>query len=102
MSELTQEEVFQEIASQLDETDNPETQFSTANRLVKIVKSLIQRHGCPHREVIIASALQAYEQYVRPIDLPGIPNTVEPMVDSAVRNVLENTLHWVGNTICNE
>lgn len=33
---------------------------------------------------------EAYDKYVAPIDIPGVPNLVEPWVDSALKAIVMN------------
>lgn len=39
-------------------------------------------------EQVVAIVQAAYDKYVAPIDIPGIPNTIEPMFDQAIRNLI--------------
>jgi hypothetical protein len=39
-------------------------------------------------EQIVAIALAAYDEFIAPLDIPGIPNAVEPMFDKAMRNLI--------------
>lgn len=39
----------------------------------------------PAKDEVLAAAGRAYDQYIAPIDIPGIPSTVEPWVDQMLR-----------------
>ena len=39
-------------------------------------------------DAVIAVVLAAYDSYVVPLDLPGIPNIIEPTVDAAAKRLL--------------
>lgn len=43
-------------------------------------------------DAVIASVHAAYDQFVVPLDLPGIPGLVEPMVDSAAKRLIATLL----------
>lgn len=47
---------------------------------------------------LTAFALDAYRTYVKPIDIPGVPNLIiEPMVDEALERMIAPFIHvaWV-------
>lgn len=39
----------------------------------------------PAKDEVLAAAGRAYDKYVAPIDIPGIPASVEPWVDQMLR-----------------
>lgn len=50
-------------------------------------------------DMFIDTAQKAYDQYVTPIDLPGIPNLIEPAVDAAARHAIGVILRAIHDRI---
>lgn len=42
----------------------------------------------PPKDEFQRMVADAYDKYVAPIDIPGIPNLVEPWVDSALKSIV--------------
>jgi len=42
----------------------------------------------PPKDEFLKTVAAAYDQYVAPIDIPGVPNVVEPWVDSALKAIV--------------
>jgi hypothetical protein len=42
----------------------------------------------PPKDEFLQIVGDAYDTYVKPIDIPGVPNIVEPWVDSALRAIV--------------
>lgn len=64
--------------------------FDIAKRLAEFfvgqLGPLVERLG--GIDAVVRIAEQAYDAYVAPLDLPGVPNLLEPQVDSALRLAL--------------
>jgi hypothetical protein len=98
---MTEDQVYQAIASQLDETSNPADEFETASRIRDRLTRWIVENGCQHRELVEPTARRLYNQYVRPFDIPGLPNMViEPRVDDAAEEILVRLLNRVLDRVC--
>lgn len=44
--------------------------------------------GMGGNAVVATQVAALYDTWVRPYDLPGVPNLVEPLVDDAIKNAL--------------
>ena len=42
----------------------------------------------PPKDEFLKTVGEAYDTYVKPIDIPGVPNIVEPWVDSALKAIV--------------
>lgn len=42
----------------------------------------------PERNEFLRIVAEAYDLYVAPVDIPGVPNIIEPWVDSALKAIL--------------
>ncbi len=42
----------------------------------------------PPKDEFLRIVAEAYDKYVAPIDIPGVPNLVEPWVDSALKAIV--------------
>lgn len=59
----------------------------------KLVEFLVPQldewvHALGGIDAVISVVLAAYDKYAAPIDLPGIPNIIEPAVDAAAKRLL--------------
>ena len=73
------------------------------HRIVDIALRLLQEHGCQYRHDLVAAAKNAYDTFVRPIDLPGVPNLViEPKVDDMLCQALVMILETAADALCGE
>lgn len=65
-------------------------QIAAAGALLEKVRKFLASLNVPlpNKEQFMKVVADAYDLYVAPIDIPQIPNTFEPWVDSALRSIL--------------
>lgn len=63
--------------------------FEIASALVSGSTGLMTQVGTQNLDHIINAAKIAWDKYFVPLDLPGIPNLVEPMVERFLWNAVE-------------
>jgi len=83
-------------------TDGTSTVFSIASDLVEYGTQIIRDLGCGHREEIVVAAKDTYRKHVRPIDLPGIPNFIEPQVDDQLESIVIILLNKAFDSLCED
>lgn len=60
--------------------------FRLTGQLAEQIKQkLLSAIELPPREKVLAEAAAAYEKYVAPLDIPFVPNLVEPLVDARLQ-----------------
>lgn len=80
---MTQDLLFQAIGNDLE--DVKPSHAALLDSILKTVARLLQENGVTVSvDTVVAAAKQAYDKYVAPLDVPGIPNFVEPAFDAAV------------------
>jgi hypothetical protein len=63
------------------------------DRLVKRIKEqLLVLDILPSKEVVLAAASKAFDDYVVPFDIPLIPNFIEPYVDAQLKSIFMSTV----------
>ncbi len=63
------------------------------DRLVKRVKEqLLVLDILPSKDVVLAAASKAFDDYVAPFDIPMVPNFVEPYVDAQLKSLFLATV----------
>lgn len=87
------------FADELSDISTP-NQFITASTIYEIAVRLLGEYGCSHQQQLLDAARQAYRTHVRPIDLPGVPNFIEPIVDDRLEEALVRLLQAVFNKRC--
>lgn len=65
-----------------------ETHFERAGQILKGVVKFIINEGCQYADKAEPVTRQLFNQYVRPLDIPGVPNLVEPQLDDALEELL--------------
>lgn len=55
---------------------------------VKLVESMGQGTGEEKKNAVVTAVSQFYDVVIAPMDIPGIPNFVEPMVDQGAKLVI--------------
>lgn len=88
---MTQQLIFERIANDLDTSDGALSHASLLNAILQAVARIL-KEGVQSIDVdtIVAGAKQAYDAYVAPVNIPGIPDFVEPSFDAAVWTALES------------
>jgi hypothetical protein len=69
----------------------------TANGLVdrlirRVREQLDAMNVLPSKEVVLAAASKAYDDYVAPFDIPMVPNFIEPYVDAQLKSIFMSTV----------
>lgn len=69
------------------EGDFGDNQFLAAGSLLDKVKSWLASivGPLPSKADVLKFVGEAYDDYVAPLDLPGVPNFIEPRVDAMLR-----------------
>lgn len=63
-------------------------QYSAAGALLDVIKrDLWDYLQLPPKDTVLAAAAEAYDLYVAPIDIPYVPNLIEPLVDQQLRSM---------------
>jgi hypothetical protein len=72
------------------EGDFGDNQIAAAGSLIDKVKSWLSSivGPMPSKEEVLKVVGEAYDAYVAPIDLPGVPNLIEPRIDAMLRVVV--------------
>lgn len=74
--------------------------FRITGQLLEQLKSkLTSAIQLPPRDVVINAAGAAFDQYVAPIDVPFVPNLVEPLFDAMLRKVFLDSVGRVYDAI---
>ena len=62
-------------------------QFLAAGSLLEKVKEWLKSVAgpLPTKEIVLKVVGEAYDAFVAPIDIPGIPNLIEPRIDAMLR-----------------
>lgn len=71
--------------------------FGTGNSIFKTAVRLLKERGLGDLETIITQAKYVYDSFVAPIDIPWIPNFVEPIVDASIWKGLEAAIRAVAS-----
>jgi hypothetical protein len=69
----------------------------TANGLVdrligRVREKLLALDILPSKEVVLAAASKAFDDYVAPFDIPMVPNFIEPYVDAQLKSMYMATI----------
>ncbi|AMV31291.1 hypothetical protein VN12_04185 [Pirellula sp. SH-Sr6A] len=74
----------------LDSSDFKGNQVAAGGALLDKIREVLSSLSIslPPKSDFLKMVDDAYETYVRPIDIPGIPNMVEPWVDSALKSIV--------------
>lgn len=65
-------------------------QLEAAGELEDVILDVFQelKGVLPSKEQVLATVGSIYDRFIAPIDIPGIPNLIEPMVDALLRRYL--------------
>jgi len=74
--------------------------YVLADRLSTLGSGLVQEHGCEHLDVIVEAVELAYDTYVKPIDIPGVPESIEGIIDASIKQGLAALIRYVGEKFC--
>jgi hypothetical protein len=68
----------------------PSNQIAAAGSLVDQVKKWLSSlvGQLPSKDEVLKMVGEAYDQFVAPLDLPGVPNLIEPRIDALLRVVV--------------
>ncbi len=73
----------------------------TTSKLVKILER-IKASGEDKKELVIQLVEQLYEEEIKPVDLPWVPNTIEDFVDETIGKAIRPTVSWLIDKICGD
>lgn len=80
--------IGERIASRLRGAKSP-SPFDVQQEIAHHAIEVLGYAGVDRVDEIVAAAKAAWDKYFVPLDLPGIPNAIEPMVESLMWNTLE-------------
>jgi hypothetical protein len=74
----------------IDSSEHGNNQVRAGGALLDKIRDWLKSisGALPQKEEFLKIVGQAYDQYVAPLDLPGVPNLVEPWVDSALKAIV--------------
>lgn len=64
------------------------TKGSVIGELAKLILDIVEKQAGIDADEMAAFVGQLYDRYVAPLDLPGIPEVIEPMADQVLRAAL--------------
>lgn len=66
-----------------------ESILGVADKLLREVRVQLQKQidNLPSKQVVLDAAAAAYDKYITPIDIPGVPPLIEPWVDQMLKGV---------------
>lgn len=84
---MSQQPAFKALESRLSAIPAPEGRLKALYRwALSLTDEAIDALG---GQAVVAPRVAAlYDQYVKPFDIPTIPNLVEPMVDEAIKSTI--------------
>lgn len=68
---------------------NSANPYQQMNSLLDSIRAQLQAliDGLPSKDVVLKKASEAFDQYIAPLDIPGVPNIVEPVVDKMLKEM---------------
>lgn len=69
--------------------------FHTGDTLLRAAGRQLQEKGVDQLDLIVAAAKKAYDEHVAPIDIPYVPNFIEPMLDEHIWLALEISIREI-------
>lgn len=59
------------------------------DRLLDEIRRQLQKQvgSLPAKQVVLDAAAKAYDRYIAPLDIPGVPVLVEPWVDNMLKSI---------------
>jgi hypothetical protein len=75
--------------------------LAIVSRLVEFIVPQLDQlvHALGGIDAVISHVHAAYDRWVTPIDIPGIPNLIEPAVDAAAKNLIGKALRATHDAI---
>lgn len=66
-----------------------ETVLGVVDRLLREIRSQLQKQidNLPSKQVVLDAAAAAYDRYIKPLDIPGVPPLIEPWVDNMLKSI---------------
>jgi hypothetical protein len=82
-----------EIELPLEGYEGVVTANGLVDRLIRRVKDQLSVIDImPSKEVVLAAASKAFDDYVAPFDIPLVPNFMEPYIDAHLKSVFMSTV----------
>ena len=75
--------------------------YNGAATLVRLVEIAGQGSRAEKKQLVLAGLDKFYDTVIAPIDIIGVPNMLEPMVDSTIKSLLLSTIDGATDSIFN-
>ena len=75
--------------------------YNGAATLVRLVEIAGQGSRAEKKQLVLAGLDKFYDTLIAPIDIIGVPNMLEPMVDSTIKSLLLSTIDGATDSIFN-
>lgn len=75
--------------------------YNGAATLVRLVEIAGQGSRAEKKQLVLAGLDKFYDTMIAPIDIIGVPNMLEPMVDSTIKSLLLSTIDGATDSIFN-
>ncbi len=66
----------------------------TIKALVKIA-NVLEASGSQKKDLVLRLVQRVYDEVIRPIDLPWVPNTLEPWIDQLIGQAVYPAADWL-------
>ena len=90
---MTKDQIIQTMVSKAEAKatamgQQPGDPWGISAWLVDTAYDMLQELGIDSVDEIVEAAEELFDRFIRPIDLPGIPNFIEPAVDRALKSAI--------------
>ena len=75
------------------------TKGSTVGDLAKLILEIVEKHVGIDVDEMAAFVGELYDKYIAPLDLPGVPEAMEGMVDKILKATLESIIKKALNNL---
>jgi hypothetical protein len=65
---------------------------SVVGNLAKLILEILEKSAGIDAEKMVSFCGELYDKYIAPLDLPGIPDAMEVMVDKVLKSTLESII----------
>lgn len=63
--------------------------LAATDQLIQFIREKLHKQidNLPSKQVVLDAAAKAYDQYIAPLDIPGVPAALEPWVDQMLKTI---------------